>query len=116
MTPLSDPANPPCEATSIQPLSPGELLTLFDSSLGATVSVMNRDLRFRYVNAGFAQAFDMTPQALVGLSVLDVYGDGQYPEIEPYLLRALAGETVNYERRGRMRLVESVWREIGATG
>ena len=57
----------------MSPLSPPEILRLMDTSLGATVSVLDRSLRFRYVNAGFAQAFNLTWKEMMGTSVYDVY-------------------------------------------
>jgi diguanylate cyclase (GGDEF)-like protein/PAS domain S-box-containing protein len=88
---------------------------LFDSNLAVTVSVLDRDFRFRYVNSGFAMAFNLTPQAMLGKSVHDIYGDVQYPAILPYLERALAGEALTYERKGRMRQTEDVWRSVSMT-
>lgn len=89
-----------------------ELMALIDSSLGATVSVMDRNLRFRYFNAGFAQAFNRTWQQMIGLSLQDVYPDSEIAAIMPYVNRALAGEKVTYERLGRFHLGEAVWRSV----
>ena len=94
------------------PLSPTEILRLMDASLGATVSVMDSELRFRYVNAGFAQAFNLTWQQMMGMSVRDVYPSAEMAAFMPYVKRALAGEAVTYERLGRIHHHESVWRTV----
>jgi diguanylate cyclase (GGDEF)-like protein/PAS domain S-box-containing protein len=93
-------------------LSSVEILHLMDTSLGATVSVVDRDLRFRYVNAGFAQAFGLTWQEMMGMSVHDVYPREDMATFMPYVERALAGESVTYERLGRIHHHESVWRTV----
>ena len=96
----------------VSPLSPTEILRLMDTSLGATVSVMDLSLRFRYVNAGFAQAFNLTWQEMMGMSVYDVYPAAEVATFLPYIERALAGEDVTYERLGRIHHHESVWRTV----
>ena len=96
----------------MSPLSPPEILRLMDTSLGATVSVLDRSLRFRYVNAGFAEAFNLTWQEMMGMSVYDVYGSAEVATFLPYVERALAGDDVTYERLGRIHHHESVWRTV----
>ncbi len=96
----------------MSPLSPPEILRLMDTSLGATVSVLDRSLRFRYVNAGFAQAFNLTWKEMMGTSVYDVYPSAEVATFLPYVERALAGEDVTYERLGRIHHHESVWRTV----
>ena len=97
---------------SLAPLSATEILRLMDTSMGATVSIIDRDMRFRYVNAGFAQAFGVPAPDMVGMSIHDVYNDADYASFEPYVKRALDGERVNYERLGRIHLREKVWRTV----
>ena len=99
-------------AARMAPLSGVEILRLLDDSLGATISVIDRDLRFRYVTAGFAQAFNLTWQQMMGMSLRDVFPDTEFNKFLPYLQRALAGEPVSYERLGRNRQHENVWRSV----
>ena len=94
------------------PLSSTQILRLIDTSLGATVSVVDRDLKFQYVNAGFAQAFDLTWQEMIGMSIHDVYPSADMAAFMPYVERALAGESVTYERLGRIHHHEQVWRTV----
>ena len=94
------------------PLSSVEILRLLDDSLGVTLSVVDLDLRFRYVTAGFAQAFNLTWQQMMGMSVRDVYPDTEFDKFFPYVQRVLAGESVSYERLGRIHQHENVWRSV----
>ena len=107
--PISAKASPQAQAV---PLSKGEILRLMDTSLGATVSVLDRELNFRYVNAGFAQAFGLSWQEMISRSVHDVYPSEDIAAFMPYVQRALAGESVTYERLGRIHHHESVWRTV----
>ncbi len=100
---------------AVAPLSAAELQWVMDSGIGATVSVFGRDLRFRYVNEGFAKAFNMTPTEMFGMPLSMVYGDVHRDAFMPYVNRALAGETVTYERYGRMQLSDGLWRTVSLT-
>ncbi len=109
LTPTITTATPEAE---VVPLLPAEILRLMDTSLGATVSVIDRSLRFRYVNAGFAQAFNLTWQEMMSMSLHDVYPAAELATFMPYVERVLAGEDVTYERLGRIHHHESVWRTV----
>jgi diguanylate cyclase (GGDEF)-like protein/PAS domain S-box-containing protein len=95
-----------------QPLSAHEMQQVMDFGMGATISVIDLELRFRYVNTGFAKAFNLTPEAMFGMSVLDAYGAVHHAAFMPYVNRALAGEPVNYERLGRMQATLGLWRTV----
>lgn len=104
--PLSPPKTAPAQP-SLAPLPAMEILRLMDTSMGATVAIVDLDLRFRYVNAGFAMAFNVTASDMVGMSIHDVYNATDFESFKPYLTRALAGERVNYERLGRIHRHEN---------
>jgi diguanylate cyclase (GGDEF)-like protein/PAS domain S-box-containing protein len=95
-----------------QPLSRAEILHLMDTSVGTGISFMDRALRFRYVNAVFAKAFALTWQEMMGMSLRDVYPQSELEKFMPYLERALAGESVTYERLGLIDGRERVWRTV----
>ena len=95
--------------TNAYALSPEELLHVLHDAAGATISVIDRDWRFRYVNVGFARAVKMPAEEVVGRLVRDLYGDGTVELITPNVNKALAGETVTYERLGRIHEDDSVW-------
>jgi PAS domain S-box-containing protein len=100
---------------TIAPLVPEELLQILNHAVGSTISVFGRDLRFRYVNEGFAKAFNLTPQEMVGMPLSTVYGEVHHEDFLPNVNRALAGETVTYERLGRMLASAGVWRTVSLT-
>ena len=76
------------------------------------MSVVDRSLRFCYVNAGFARAFNLTWQEMMGMSVYDIYTAAEIGTFLPFIERALAGEKVTYERLGHIHPHESVWRTV----
>jgi diguanylate cyclase (GGDEF)-like protein/PAS domain S-box-containing protein len=79
-------------------LPPPELLQLLTDHIGSAVSVIDKNLHFRYVNATFARWFGVTAEQLVGTPIRQFYGEHNHARYMPYLQRALNGETVNYER------------------
>jgi diguanylate cyclase (GGDEF)-like protein/PAS domain S-box-containing protein len=91
------------------PLPADELAHALHACLGATVSLVDRDWLFRYVNEGFARALKMSPKAAIGRHVEALYGTDTFQFIKPLAERAMAGETVTYERRGRIFEDESAW-------
>lgn len=92
------------------PMPAEQIQRLLHDKLGATVSIM--DVTFKYVNAGFAQAFDLPAQALIGRNVREFYSESDFAEFSPHLQRAFAGETVAYERVGRLRDRHAIWRTV----
>ena len=57
-------------------LSSADLLHILHDAAGATISVIDRDWRFRYVNVGFARAVKMPADEVVSRPVRELYGDG----------------------------------------
>ena len=95
-----------------QKLTSEQVMSLLHENLGAAVSIMDREFNLRYVNIGFAQGLDEVPDALVGRNIRDVYSDSDFAEFSPHLYRALSGETVSYERIGRLRQRRAIWRTV----
>jgi len=69
----------------------------------AKISYVDRDLRYRFNNAAYADWYGVDLPQIVGRHVRDVLGDTTYEERLPYMLRALAGETVTFESRSEHR-------------
>ena len=109
-SPVANPAAPLPSAVRLP--TDAELLRLLRENLGATVSIIGIDLRFCFVNDGFAAALGMDPKAMIGMTLEQVYGAAHHEAYMPYILRALSGETVSYERLGRTRLVDGLWRTV----
>lgn len=92
-----------------------QMLRVLTSSVGATVAVVGRDLRFVYVNEAFAAWFDLTPAQLRGRSLQDIYGEYNHARYMPFVQRALAGEKVHYQREVRNPAGVDEWRTICLT-
>jgi diguanylate cyclase (GGDEF)-like protein/PAS domain S-box-containing protein len=99
----------------IAPLSEHELYGVLHAGVGTTISVIDKGWIFRYVNAGFARAFDRPAEEVVGRTVSEMYGEKVKLDITPYVERVLQGETVNYERVGRIYDDKDVWRTVTMT-
>ena len=67
-------------------------------ALPAVVLMVDRELRFQYINQLGAQWMRRAPQDVIGKPVAELIGEQGFAEIRPYLDRVLAGETVVYER------------------
>jgi diguanylate cyclase (GGDEF)-like protein/PAS domain S-box-containing protein len=95
--PASDALQPP----AAQAWSEHELLALLTHDVGATIAVIGRDLRFIYANASFAGWFGLTPERLVGVPISEIYGEHNHTRYMPFVERAMAGETLRYQRQVR---------------
>lgn len=73
-------------------------LRLITDSLPALVTYMGQDRRFRFTNDAYRTWFGIEPQSLIGKHAKELVGEVGYRQIQPYMERALAGETVHYER------------------
>jgi PAS domain S-box-containing protein len=67
-------------------------------ALPAVVLMVDRELRFQYINQLGAEWMRRAPQDVIGNPVAELLGERAFAEIRPYLERVLAGETVTYER------------------
>ena len=112
----------PLEQADLAPLPsvahtvPADVLVhALDRSLGASVSLIDLDLRFLYVNEAFAKSFATTPEALLGESLYGLYGPDHVTEFKPYVERAVAGETVTYERRSKVAKSDGIWFTVALT-
>jgi PAS domain S-box-containing protein len=106
MPEASSPAAPAAE------LAPDELLRVLTQGSGATIVVVDRAQRIRWVNAAFADWFGLPRAALIGQPLRAVYGDYNFERIAPLAERALAGERLSYERQVRGLDGEDRWRTI----
>jgi len=69
----------------------------FADNFPGCLAWVDRQLRYRFINATYEQWYGRSPAATVGLPVQEVLGAESYQRAEPYLRRALAGERVTYE-------------------
>jgi len=61
------------------------------------IARLDREERYRFVNAAYARRFGLTPDRLVARSVGDVIGDEAHAVLRPHLEAALAGRRVECE-------------------
>lgn len=76
----------------------GALLKRITDSVPMLFAFVDRDLRYRYVSAGYEDWFQVRPENIPGRHVKEVVGAEAFALIEPDLRRALAGEVVEFER------------------
>ena len=93
-------------------ISDTEMFAIVSRHVGATISVYDRSLTFRYVSDGFAEWFGKSAPEIVGRTLLECYGEHNFTRYRPYIDRALAGETVAYERQVRDPSGFDGWRTV----
>ena len=79
-----------------RPVAP-KLAALLDS-IDAAVAYISADQKFLYVNQAYAVRYGLNRDDVVGRHIKGVIGRSVYDQIRPEVERALAGETVSYER------------------
>ena len=84
-------------------------ITAFGRSVGGLISYIDTEERVQFASQRFAAWFDATPEAVVGRTLRELYGAEIYSQIAPWVMRALAGEAVHYERQAIQSNGESFW-------
>ena len=100
------------DTTSVSSITDAQMLHIISRHLGATLSVYDRSLTFRFVSDGFAQWFGLRPEQIVGRPLAECYGEHNFTRYFPYIERALGGETVTYERQVRDPSGFDGWRTV----
>ena len=67
-------------------------------SIPALISYVDSGLRYRYVNQTYSEWFQVDKADVVGKHLKEVLGHSAYSSILPELSRALAGETLTFEK------------------
>lgn len=78
-----------------------ETLRRYERIVSATpdlMSLINRDYVYLIVNQAYLSVTGKSYQQIVGHTIAQVMGDGIFQTNKPYLDRALAGETVQFEK------------------
>jgi diguanylate cyclase (GGDEF)-like protein/PAS domain S-box-containing protein len=75
-----------------------ELRTITDN-IPAMVAFVDSEQRYRFVNRNYQRWMGMDPQAMLGRTALEVYGEEHYASLQPHLERALAGQTFAVDHR-----------------
>lgn len=73
-----------------------DIRTILDS-LPAIVAYWDKNRINRFSNRAHQQWFGLTPDQIHGMHIRDMLGEDRYAEVEPYIDRALAGQTQVFE-------------------
>ncbi len=84
------------------------LRTIMDQ-IPVTVSYIDADFRYRYINRAQEVWLGKTDAEVIGRKVPDLVGDQVWTNIEPHLSTALAGQSVPLERQRTDRNGNLVW-------
>jgi diguanylate cyclase (GGDEF)-like protein/PAS domain S-box-containing protein len=72
-------------------------LRMVADNIPALVTYVDREQRYRFVNAYLGNIFHTDPQSLVGRTVRETGGETLYAEIAPHVAAALRGEEVVFQ-------------------
>lgn len=92
-------------------------------AIPAMVAVFDAELRYRLVNSAFERWKGVARDEIIGRTALEILGPEEYERSLPHAQRALAGETVTYEKdypgANHLRHMSftyiPMWREDGRT-
>ncbi len=84
------------------------LRTIMDQ-IPVTISYIDADYRYRYINRAQASWLGMSDSEVVGKRVQDIVDDGVWADIEPRLRTAMTGVDVPLERKRIDRHGRAVW-------
>ena len=73
-------------------------MRLLTNAVPAVITYQDSEQRIQYCNMAMARMVGMRPESVVGHSLREIFGEDAYSRIRPFVLRALAGEQVQYER------------------
>ncbi len=86
-----------------------EFLDAFARNVGGLISYIDRGERVLFASHALADWFESTPDAIQGKTLRELYGPQVYAEFEPWVKRALAGQSVHYERLATHRSGSTMW-------
>jgi PAS domain S-box-containing protein len=76
-----------------------EQLRLVTNALPILISYLDRDTRYRYVNAGYERWFGMPAEQIIGRSIAEVAGEQAYRQVENDVRRVLTGERCSFDQK-----------------
>ncbi len=74
-----------------------DILRLVADAIPATVVVVSAERRYRFVNLAFEELVGLPREQIIGRSPADIIGVAETERRQPWIARALAGETVSFE-------------------
>lgn len=79
-----------------------EQLRLITDALPVLIAYVDTKQRYRFNNAAYTAWLGKSSKALQGKHLRKIWGDGVYRRMQPWVGKALAGETVSYENDIRL--------------
>ena len=73
-----------------------DILRLVTDAIPATVVVVGADGRYRFANPAFERLAGLPREAIIGRTAGEVLGEAEVARRRPFMLRAFAGENVNF--------------------
>lgn len=72
-------------------------LKIITDNIPAIISLVDRNLKFQFVNKRFCELFHITAEECIGKKVIDVLGRPIFEKVYPNYLKALSGDVITYE-------------------
>ncbi len=97
-----------------------EQLRVITDALPGLIAYVDRDERYRFVNAGYEQLFELRRDQIVGTSVENLLQQ-DYPTVRPFIRRVLSGEQISFEttllgRTGQQTLLSTYVPDLTSKG
>lgn len=97
-----------------------EQLRVITDALPGLIAYVDRDERYRFVNAGYEQLFGLRREQIVGTSVENLLQQ-DYPTVRPFIRRVLSGEQISFEttllgRTGQQTLLSTYVPDLTSKG
>jgi two-component system CheB/CheR fusion protein len=86
-------------ADEVEPSENEQQLRFAANAVPALLSYVDRDGRYMWVNESYRRWFGYSPEEVRGRHIRDVLGESAWTLLQPYMVRALAGEEVTFESR-----------------
>lgn len=83
-------------------------LRTITNAIPILVAQLDKDERFLFANDSFCDWFQRDPREMKKLTFRDVLGEDRYPANKVFIDKALAGETVSYERKSESGSREAI--------
>lgn len=71
---------------------------IITDALPVLIAYIDRDRRYRFVNAEYEDWYGLPRQRIIGMKQADVLGPAALAHVEPWVARALSGERVTFEK------------------
>jgi PAS domain S-box-containing protein len=72
-------------------------LRLVTDNVQVALAYCDREARYKFVNRHYAERRGLTPEQVVGKSVLEVVGEKAWATFDPYFRECLAGKAIEFE-------------------